>query len=1236
LKKITAIGSIAACGALASILLLAPVDKSPWDIDPEEAAYYKHKRFNKPPKAKRRPSNYFFEQRAYPYDYIPQEQYREALAEAKQMRRRQQTSLGAEAVTWSPAGPTNIPGRITSIDVHPADPNTIYAASASGGVYKSTDLGASWTIVFGEEGTYSIGAVAVDPNDGNTVWVGPGEPSNSIDSYEADGIFKSTDGGANWTNVLPIPTARVGKIVVDPLNSQRVYIAVQGARFLGDGPDRGLYRTEDGGSNWTKVLFVDNGTGCVDVALHPSTGVVLATTWPFGSGPTSRIYRSSTNGDAGTFSEITGTGGLPASGNLGRAGVTIDPSSTTAYAVIIGSDQRLHGLYRSTDLGVLWTQTNDNNLLNTFGGFGWYFGQVRVAPGNPDIAYSLGVTLWKTVDGGDNWFSVNNGVHVDHHALYISPSNPNILYGGCDGGVNYSTNGGNSWTRFLNMDNTQFYAITMDYQNPERLFGGTQDNGTNRTLTGATGDWHSIYGGDGFYCLVDYTNPGIIYAESQNGNLVKSVDGGSTFAWAQNGIDPGDDEPHGWNTPIDMDPNDPNILYYGTDRVYQTVDGAENWTDISPDLTARYLTTIASAKSDGQVVYAGARTGEVWVTLNGGASWQDIGAGLPDRWVTRLTVDPTDASICYVTISGYNAEGSRLPHIFRTDNAGGSWVDISGDLPDAPLNDVILDPHDPSLATLYVGSDVGVYVTYNAGATWEPLGTEMPISSVADLVMNSRTRKLVAGTHGRSMFSTVLPCPDETDSDGDGVNDGCDNCPSDFNVDQADADGDGIGDACDDCIDPDGDGFGNTGYPIATCDDDNCSDRYNPAQTDSDGDGVGDACELQVVAAEYDTVSTSCVELNISHMGNYGDNAGSATLDFWNQGDCGLVYLYDGTPLIARYTGSDYLADYFIHGSSSFRRPYDGRPKEATTATAEFEVFGTGTFVTEDGAIALEISWYAPLHADTCQFVVQCLKVYSWDEAVHSNVAIGNAIDWDIPAETGANNTGGFSDAAKLIYVRGTGTGCIDNTLRYGGQSVIGIARANESCMDTSAIPYNGYTGFNSVDIWPTGGFPPQDIYERMQQSGYSPNLSSGDQHTLMTFMNSETIGPDDTVTVYSVLTTSRSGNDLPDQIAKARLWSIGHISPACGGEPSCCADRVGDANGLGGDEPTIGDASLMIDAKFITGTCDGVLPCLLEADINQSGGAEPTCDDITIGDISTLIDYLFITGPSMGLPACP
>ena len=1237
MRKLALAGTTLLVAILAVVWLWPEQQKQAWDISAEEDAYYRHKRDGKRPKLKRRPNSWFYEQRAYPFKTIPQAEYLAALDEAEIKVARAKSSFSQfQAVTWSPAGPTNIPGRITSMAIHPNLPNTFWAAAASGGVYKTTDLGVSWTNVFEDVGTFSIGAIAVDPNNGDIVYVGTGEASSSIDSYEGTGVYKSVDGGTSWTNIGLPNSARIGRIVVDPLNSLRVYAAVQGQSFGGStSPDRGLYRSEDGGVNWTKVLFVDNSTGCIDIALHPSTGVVLAAMWNFTTGPNSAVWRSTSHGDLGSFSMLSGTGGLPSTGSLGRIGFSFDPLSNTVYSIHIGSDNDLGGMYKSTDLGVNWTRTNDGNLSGTFGGFGWYFGQVRVAPGNPDIVFSLGVQLMKSTNGGASWFNVTNETHVDHHAMVISPTNPDVVYNGCDGGVNYTSNGGLSWTVFRNMDNTQFYAMTMDYQNPERIYGGTQDNGTMRTLTGSVGDWTRILGGDGFVTKVDYTNANVIYAESQFGNLFKSTDGGFSFAWAQNGIDPGGTETHGWLTPIEMDQNDPRVLYYGTDRVYKTTDAADNWSAISSSLASRHLSTIASAKSDPQVVYCGARSGEIWVTTDGGSNWTDIRGVIPNRWVTRLTVDPADAATCYLTISGYNGNGETLPRLYKTTDFGQNWTSLVGDLPDAPLNDVILDPHESQ--TLYVASDVGVYVTTNMGASWEPVGNNMPISSVADIIINPRNRKLVAGTHGRSMFSTILPCPDLTDSDGDGVGDDCDNCAGLSNLDQSDVDGDLIGDVCDDCIDPDQDGFGNPGFASQTCPIDNCPTVFNPAQTDSDSNGIGDACELISQPPVFDTITTPCTRLVVSNIGNYGNSGtNGASLDYSLQGDCASIYLYDGTPLIARNDGGEFKADYFLQGNNKFLQPLAGNQVEPTINEGDLEVFKSGTFVTGDGKLAIEKEWYAPQQLDSCTFVIQCLKVYSWDGGTHTNVAIGDAIDWDIPSSAGANNTGGADATARMIFQRGVGaSACADNTTRYGALGMVGLAFAGDACIDTSVTPFHAHTELNSVDIFPTGGFVAQDIYNRLQNPGYNPNGSSTDQHSVMGYLNNETIGPNDTVYVYVVLTTVRSGSqaDLVAVAAEARKWTSEHVRSACG-ETSCCVGTVGDANNDGNPEPTVSDIGTIVDNLFITGT---PLACLEEADANMSGTIDnPPLDpgDITVSDIGVIVDHLFISGTP--LPNCP
>lgn len=715
----------------------------------------------------KKPSDWFLMQRAYPLGRIPDDQPLKAIRQAKALRAEAALSnrLGSVVPTWMEAGPTNIPGRITDIAVDPANPNVIYAAAAAGGVFKSTDFGFNWTPIFDDEGTPSIGAVAVDPTRSNIVYVGTGESNSATDTYEGTGVYKSTDGGSTWTNVGLPNSYHIGRIVVDPLRPETVFVAVLGKLFGATNPERGLYRSTNGGASWERKLFVSDSTACVDVAFHPSTGTVFAAMWERirdprrrkVGGTTSGLYRSTDFGN--TWSLLAG--GLPApSPTLGRIGVTVSPSSNTVYAYYCNHPGNFLGVYKSTNLGTSWVRTNDAALGGITGGFGWYFGQIRVDPANPNRVFVLGVTMYASTDGGTSWNPADFGTHVDHHALVINPS---ALYNGCDGGVNISTDGGASWRVCDNMPNTQFYANHIDPHNPLRLYGGTQDNGTLRALSGGTGDWENFHGGDGFYCLVDHTDSNIVFAEYQNGYLEKSTDGGLSFNFGMNGIDYNGDR-HNWNTPFVMDPSDHNVLYYGSQLIYKTTDNGENWNPASPDLTDGddlgnlifgTVTTIDVARSNGQTVYAGTDDANVWVSKNGGGSWTQINAGLPNRWVTRVAADPNVDSVAYVTFSGYK-ESDHQPHIFRTTNYGQNWSSIDGNLPDAPVNDVLVDPENAS--TLYIGTDVGVYVTTNLGTAWAPLGTGLPVTTVHDLAFHDSARVLVAGTHGRSMFKISLAC----------------------------------------------------------------------------------------------------------------------------------------------------------------------------------------------------------------------------------------------------------------------------------------------------------------------------------------------------------------------------------------------------------------------------------------------------------------------------------------------
>ncbi len=900
--------------------------------------------------AKQMPNQWFYMQRAYPYKTIPKGKYQSAIREAKSLRENSKGGRGRDLV-WEQAGPTNIPGRITDIAVHPDFPSTVYAASAAGGVFKSTDNGANWTAVFDDEGVPSMGALAIHPDDPDIIYAGTGEANASGDSYEGVGIYKSVDGGANWEYKGLPESYYIGRIVIDPLRPETVYVAAGGLLF-GTNPERGVYRSINAGDSWEQMLYIDDTTACIDIALHPSTNTLMAAMWYRYRSTTSRkvggvqsgIFRST---DAGE-NWVRLSGGLPAQADtVGRIGLSIDPESQTVDAIYANHPGYFMGVYKSTDLGDNWIRTNDAALTDIYSSYGWYFGNIRVVAGSPDTVFALGLRQYRSTDGGNSWSDADYNLHVDHHALYIHPDNPNLVYNGNDGGVGISSNLGANWTQSYNMPNTQFYAITIDVNNPLRLYGGAQDNGSMRTLDGSIDDWQHILGGDGFYCIVDYTNANVIYAEYQNGYLYKSTNGGSNWYSALGNMDYYSDR-HNWCTPVKMDPVNHNILYYGSNRLWRTTNGGNTWNAISYDLTDGSgggglvygtITTIDIASTDNSYIYVGADDGNVWKTTNTGTDWIDIGSTLPvKRWVTRVTVDPFNRDKVYVTLSGYY-QSNPMPHIYWTDD-GIVWHDISGNLPDAPLNDVIVDPQEDS--TLYAASDVGVYYTEDMGGSWLPLGTGLPIAPVNDLALHDSTRTLVAGTHGRSMFKINLGCtgpdgdsdgiadecdncpnhynPNQEDMDNDNLGDSCDNCPitynpsqddadsdergdvcdncvADFNPDQLDTDDDNIGDACDNCPnkfnplqeDIDSDNVGDS------CD--NCIDVYNPGQEDDDGDNIGDACDYICGDANGDGVHNIFdITFLISYL--YIDGPAPDPLEAGDANGDGTINIFDATYLI--------------------------------------------------------------------------------------------------------------------------------------------------------------------------------------------------------------------------------------------------------------------------------------------------------------------------------------------------
>jgi len=718
----------------------------------------------------KRPSDWFFAQRAYPRGEVNLDVYRDEVRRALEMRNRDAAPLPGQG--WVEAGPTNIGGRITTLAIDPVNSDIVYAGAASGGVLKSTDGGETWTPLFDEQPTLSIGSVAVDPSNPDVIYAGTGEANAGGGSvtYGGLGVFKSSDGGLNWQNVGLGDTRYTGKVIVDPLDPDRVYVAATGTLFSLNSA-RGVYRSTDAGMSWDHVLFVSDSTGAIDIVQDPvDTDVIYAAMWERRRTPDSRRYGGRTSGVVkstdGGESWTYLAGGLPSGADVGRIGLALSAANhTTLYAIYADDTGYFMGVYKSLDSGENWARVNDTALQSGYfySSYGWWFGTIVADPTDENIVYADGITMYKSTDGGASWFEIAWSNHVDHHAIAIDPWDHNRVIEGNDGGVYTSTNGGTSWNKSLDLPVTQFYTGEIDHSSQDRLYGGAQDNGTLRTWDGAVDDWEEIFGGDGFYVLVDPTNSNTIYAEYQYGALSKSTNGGLTFRSVLDGVNSNDRR--NWATPVAIAPSDPDRLYYGTYRLYGTTDGAGYWTAISGDqtngpgggnLVFGTITTIAVAPSDPRVIYSGTDDGNVWVTFDGGQVWNDIGASLPERWVTRVAVDPRDPLKAYVTLSGFRWD-SPLPHVFKTLDGGSNWDDISGGLPEVPVNDIVIDPQSGDY--LYVGTDTGVYRSSDGGVSWEDMNDGLPVVPVTDLTLHSPTRTLSAATYGRSMFTVILPPP---------------------------------------------------------------------------------------------------------------------------------------------------------------------------------------------------------------------------------------------------------------------------------------------------------------------------------------------------------------------------------------------------------------------------------------------------------------------------------------------
>jgi photosystem II stability/assembly factor-like uncharacterized protein len=738
-----------------------------------------------------------------------------------------------EAMRWRSIGPANMAGRITDVEGLPSPSKTFYVAAAAGGIWKTTNNGVTFRPVFDSERVVSMGDIAISPSDPDQVWAGTGEEDSRNSISPGGGVYKSVDGGLTWELMGLEATEHVGRIQVHPTNPNIVFVAALGALWRTN-PERGLYRTQDGGETWEQVNFVSDRAGFVDVKFHPrDPNILFATSWerqrgPYyleSGGPGSALWKSSDGGD--NWEKVTG-GGLPET-MLGKMNVAFAPSYPRVMYLMVeaeapeGSDEEnLNGLYRSDDGGETWERMNDYNSRP------FYYSEVVVDPANPDRVYFSSLRF--TEDGGRTMREMALAVHVDFHAIWVDPNDPDRIVLGNDGGIVISFDRGGNFLFPRIVPLGQFYNVSYDMDVPYNVCGGLQDNytwcGPSRKADGeiTNHDWFRVSGGDGFVSQQDPRNPNLVYSESQGGNMGRTnlVSGERTgfgrpdwresYRTLQDSIallwpDSTQSMPsehrariedlqaratadsaslqlrYNWNTPYFLSPHDADIVYAGANRVLKSDWRGDDLYPISPDLTRAdaekiristettggitpdvtgaetFATIVSLAESPLRrgVLYAGTDDGNLWRSDDDGGTWTEItsatGSLVPDgTYVSRIEPSSHVAERVYVTFDNHR-RGDFTPYVLASDDAGGTFRSIASDLPTGAPDFVHVireDPVNPNL--LFVGTDVGAYMSLDRGLSWQRFMTGLPTVPVHDLKIHPRDSELIAGTHGRSIW----------------------------------------------------------------------------------------------------------------------------------------------------------------------------------------------------------------------------------------------------------------------------------------------------------------------------------------------------------------------------------------------------------------------------------------------------------------------------------------------------
>jgi photosystem II stability/assembly factor-like uncharacterized protein len=682
-------------------------------------------------------------------------------------------------------GPAIMGGRIDDIAVVESNPSIYYVGAATGGVWKTVNNGTTFEPIFDTQSNTSIGDIAIAPSDPNIIWVGTGEANNRQSSSWGDGIYRSLDGGKTWTNMGLRDTKHIGRVVIDSRDPNIVYVAALG-HLWGPNKERGVFKTTDGGKTWSNVLFVNEDTGVIDLAIDPQSPMTLyaaayqrrRTPWGFnGGGPGSAIYRTVDGG--ANWTKLTK--GLP-EGTTGRIGVDVYRGNpNTVYALV---ENAKGGVFRSDDRGDNWRKVSELDSRPM------YYSQIRIDPNNDQRVWQLAANMYNSEDGGKTWVSnIVQRIHGDFHALWIDPANSNHVLAGSDGGLHASYDRGRTWDFINTIPLGQFYEVSMDNQKPFWVYGGLQDNGSwsgpSGTLNqeGITNDdWYRTGGGDGFYSVVDPTDPTVVYVESQNGSMSRLEMKTGERKSIKPESRPGEKRYRfDWNSPIVISPFNNQTIYFEGNRVFKSTDRGNTWTwsdDLTKDQDREKLPIMGAlpdknmlSRHDGQetfgqivtfaespikegLLYAGTDDGNLQISRDGNRTWKNITANIPgvpkNTYVSRIVPSRYAEGTAYLTLDGHRADDYST-YVFVTNDFGQSWKSIKSNLP-AGVTARVIREHPRNQNLLFLGTEFGAYVSFDRGARWTRLQGNLPMVRVDDIQIHPRDNAMVLATHGRSIW----------------------------------------------------------------------------------------------------------------------------------------------------------------------------------------------------------------------------------------------------------------------------------------------------------------------------------------------------------------------------------------------------------------------------------------------------------------------------------------------------